>query len=278
MEGASKNIMNVDINRGPSKTEDQLDFDEYLALTPSPTYKDRGSLAGHLIRYRWAIQNSHKENLGRVLDAGCGIGFGSAFMSPWADEVVGIDFNADIIQFASQTYMQPNLHFQVGDCTTLTFPDSSFDMIVSFELIEHIKDVNRYLSEMRRVLRITESSSEDSGIFFLSTPNAKNREISGKEMHPYHVKEYNSDELETLLKQHFNQVKLYLQIHRGENLTSLRRNPLLDILYKIAKETIPYRLRRRISERVISPNTLMNDWVVIEDLDGYGTLLAICRP
>src|SRR5262249_42127252 len=102
-------------------------------------------------RYRFAQPYIANKD---VLDAGCGAGYGADyFAQQGARRVVGIDFSADIIDYCQQHYQQPNLTFAVMDCTKLTFPAESFDVVCCFGSFEQVQDTAGALREMRRVLR-----------------------------------------------------------------------------------------------------------------------------
>src|SRR5215831_11721117 len=73
----------------------------------------------------------------RVLDAGCGSGTISHFLSLHAGEVVGIDSNPSAIDFASGAYKAPNLQFRLGQFDDLV-GEKPFDKIYSIEVIEHL--------------------------------------------------------------------------------------------------------------------------------------------
>src|SRR3546814_2694630 len=76
----------------------------------------------------------------RVLDAACGEGFGSALLArAGAHSVLGVDIADSAITHARSRYgAQPVLSFARADvCALDAFPDNSFDLIVSFETLEH---------------------------------------------------------------------------------------------------------------------------------------------
>ena len=115
----------------------------------------RGELiyAEHLARYRLA---AHLVRGRRVLDAGCGEGYGVALLSSaGAASVVGVDVDEATIAEARERY---GLDFQVADVADLPFEDASFDAVVCFETIEHIEDAPRAVAELKRVLATTECS------------------------------------------------------------------------------------------------------------------------
>lgn len=159
----------------------------------------------HLSRYAFAARLARRK---RVLDIGCGAGYGSAELSQTAGSVVGIDIAADAVGYAADHYQRPNLTFQVAGAAELPFPDASFDLVVAFEVIEHLRDWERLIAEARRVLT-------PSGQFVVSTPNkayyAETRRLTGP--NPFHEHEFEFEEFKTALEQHFPHTLLFTENH-----------------------------------------------------------------
>ncbi len=98
-----------------------------------------------------------------VLDVACGEGYGSSFMADVARSIVGVDISLEAVQYASATYQKSNLSFRQGSATSLDFADATFDVVVSFETIEHLLEQAQMLAEIRRVLR-------PDGVLVISSP------------------------------------------------------------------------------------------------------------
>lgn len=160
----------------------------------------------HLVRYEFALQYVRGKN---VLDIGCGSGYGADVIASKASAVTGIDIDEEAIDYAIKHYKKKNIEFFVGNAINLNFlKDQEFDVIVSFEVIEHIPDYFQYLNEVRRLLK-------DDGIFIISTPNKKyHSPDSEKPLNPFHIIEFQLDDLKELLKKYFANVKLYGQYHQ----------------------------------------------------------------
>jgi SAM-dependent methyltransferase len=158
----------------------------------------RGELiyAEHVARYRFAAQLAKGR---RVLDAGCGEGYGTALLAAaGATSVVGVDVDEPTIEHARERY---GGEFQVADLVELPFADGAFDLVVCFEAIEHVADAPRTVAELRRVLA-------DEGILAISTPNPAEYATENE----FHIREYTPDELDELLAQHFpERARLYQQ-------------------------------------------------------------------
>lgn len=157
----------------------------------------------HVGRYAFARRLVHGK---RVLDAGCGTGYGSAELAQSAAEVTGVDIAADAIEYATANYPLPGLRFLESSCTAVPFPRESFDVLVAFEVIEHLPDYRAFLDESARVLT-------RAGLFIVSSPNkcyyAKTRSEIGP--NPYHEHEFEAEEFVRELERVFPNVRLLLQ-------------------------------------------------------------------
>jgi SAM-dependent methyltransferase len=137
-----------------------------------------------------------------VLDLGCNNGYGSAVLSSRCANVMGIDVSPMAIQDAQQRFGNYGINFLVYDGRTIPFDDHSFDMIVSFQVIEHISDIASYLGEIVRVL-------QPAGMALFTTPNAAIRLDPGmKPWNQFHVREYRADQLSLQLRSVFARVSI----------------------------------------------------------------------
>jgi ubiquinone/menaquinone biosynthesis C-methylase UbiE len=145
--------------------------------------------AEHMARYAFAATMAAGK---RVLDIGCGTGYGTAELARLATEAVGSDVDVAAIAHAREHFK--TAHFVEAPALDLPFSDASFDVITSFELIEHLEDAAPLLEEVRRVLH-------PAGVFLVSTPNkpryAEARGDAGP--NPFHLHEFDyRDYCETL--------------------------------------------------------------------------------
>jgi 2-polyprenyl-3-methyl-5-hydroxy-6-metoxy-1,4-benzoquinol methylase len=101
----------------------------------------------------------------RVLDAGCGSGTISQFLSLHAGEVIGIDSNPSAITYAASTYNVLNLQFRLGQFQDL-IAEKPFDRIYCIEVIEHL-----YEPQVAEVLSLFHKLTAPGGQLFLTTPN-----------------------------------------------------------------------------------------------------------
>jgi len=99
----------------------------------------------------------------KILDVGCGIGLSTFLLAQEDYKVIGVDISSLLIKEA-MSRSNPNVKFIVGDVLNLPFSNSSFDVVTSYYLLEHIPDVERALSEMVRVLK-------KGGLLLIRSPN-----------------------------------------------------------------------------------------------------------
>jgi SAM-dependent methyltransferase len=159
----------------------------------------------HLARYAFALRLAPNK---RVLELGCGMGYGAALLAAPARQVIALDNSAVTILEALARYDAPGLHFLIASASQLPFPDASFDLIVAFEVIEHLPDWPALLDQARRLLA-------PHGQFMVSTPNrlyyAKSRAESGP--NPFHSHEFEYEEFRAELENRFPHVALFVQNH-----------------------------------------------------------------
>jgi SAM-dependent methyltransferase len=178
---------------------------EFTGERVIPGQVDADLLNEHLARYAFAARLSRRK---QVLDAGCGAGYGSAELARTAASVLGIDRAAEAIAFARAQYPAPNLRFEAADCSALPAPDGSIDLVVAFEVIEHLQDWRAFLREARRVLA-------PAGQFIVSTPNKRyySESRGGSGPNPFHVHEFEFEEFRAELGAVFPYVSLFLENH-----------------------------------------------------------------
>ena len=170
-----------------------------------PGEVDVDLLNEHMARYHFAVRLARGK---RVLDAGCGAGYGSAALAEAAEKVTAIDIAQDAVDHARANYQAGNLAFEQASCTALPYEDGAFDLVVAFEVIEHLEEWREFLKEARRVLA-------PSGQFIVSTPNrlyyTESRGAEGA--NPFHVHEFDFAEFTAELKEFFPHVSMFLENH-----------------------------------------------------------------
>src|SRR5215212_6254419 len=178
---------------------------EFTGERVIPGQVDTDLLNEHMARYAFAARLSRRK---QVLDAGCGSGYGSAELARTAAHVLGVDRSAEAIAFARAEYSAANLRFEEADCAALPVAAGSIDLVVAFEVIEHLDDWRGFLGEVRRTLSA-------SGQFIVSTPNklyySESRKQAGP--NPFHVHEFEFDEFRAELGLIFPHVLMFLENH-----------------------------------------------------------------
>lgn len=159
----------------------------------------------HISRYRFAARFASGKT---VLDAGCGTGYGAVELAASACSVVAVDLDAETVRSASCHYTSSRLHWLCGSCTNLPLRSAVFDLIVAFEVIEHLVDWQELIVEARRLLA-------PGGLFLASTPNRvfyeQTRRDSGP--NPFHEHEFELEEFQSALRVEFPHVSILTQDH-----------------------------------------------------------------
>ncbi|OBG35772.1 SAM-dependent methyltransferase [Mycobacterium alsense] len=126
-----------------------------------------------------------------VLEAGCGEGYGADLISGVARRVVAVDYDAAAVAHVRARY--PGVEVMQANLAELPLPDASVDVVVNFQVIEHLWDQPQFVAECARVLR-------PSGLLMVSTPNritfSPGRDTP---VNPFHTRELNAEELAELL-------------------------------------------------------------------------------
>lgn len=167
--------------------------------TPPASAADHCLRLMHLRAYDEAVAHAPGCD---VLDVGCNTGYGTVRFAPVAARVVGVDVSPGAIEAARQRASDGRPEFVLTSGFELPFPGDSFDLVTSFQVLEHVPDPLAYLREIARVAR-------PGGTVILATPNAAIRLDPG--MTPwnrFHVHEYLATELRDLLGQVFPEVTI----------------------------------------------------------------------
>ncbi|WP_174733013.1 class I SAM-dependent methyltransferase [Mesobacillus harenae] len=164
-------------------------------IIPEKMKITNGMLLEHLARYYFSLYYAN----GRLLDFACGTGYGSNIIAKAAKdkitEVVAVDIDPLTIQYAKQNYYHPKVTFTLGDVTNSEIVKSlgTFDVIVSFETIEHIEDEVQFLNNVYNLLK-------PGGTLVISTPFGAGRGMQTKE--PFHVHQLTEQEFYSLFSRY----------------------------------------------------------------------------
>lgn len=189
-------------------------------------------LLRHRAAYREAIRIARSRGARRLLELGSGTGYGAAELAEALPTVVAVDRVAPLA--ASR---RSGARFVRADLEAMPLERGVFDVVVSFQVIEHLADPTRYLEALAQHLR-------PDGVALVTTPNI----VTSDGENPYHVHEYGADELRRLLERVFESVEMAGVSVRGEalryheeRLARIRRLVRID----------PLGLRKRIPRRLV---------------------------
>ncbi len=155
----------------------------------------------HLHRYVLAAEIVRGK---KVLDIATGVGYGAFLLSQTASSVIGVDIDPDAIAAAERHFSSPKTSFIEGSATKIPVGDSDVDVVVSFETIEHFREQEKFLREIKRVLK-------PGGVAIISTPDKRVYNAGLSEPNPFHVKELSKVQFRNLLKRHFKNVEFARQ-------------------------------------------------------------------
>ena len=130
---------------------------------------------------------------GIVLDVGCGAGYGADHLGRDGRQVIAVDYEPAVAATAARRYQRRGLSFVSMDAMRLGLRSGSVDLACAFQVIEHLPEPERLVGELARVLG-------PSGLAILSTPNAQTH-LGPR--NPFHVHEFATEELRTLLRRNF---------------------------------------------------------------------------
>jgi SAM-dependent methyltransferase len=141
----------------------------------------------------------------RVLDAGCGEGYGTDRLAAVAAETTGVDLEEPVIRRAAARY--PRARFDAANLVSLPYEDGAFDAVVSLQVIEHLHSPQEFLTECARVLA-------PGGVLILSTPNRLTFSPDGMR-NPFHTFEFAPDELRATIAQQLGSIEMLGTFHGG---------------------------------------------------------------
>ena len=183
---------------------------------------------------------------GKLLELGCGEGRGVEVLAPLADSYVGIDKIKEIVEALSSKY--PDYSFFDGSFPPFPFKEDSFDTIVTFQVIEHVKKDEEFIKEIHRVLK-------KGGKVLITTPNIK----MTLSRNPWHEREYTASQLEDLCGKYFSNVEVkgiagnkkvmeYYEQNKA-SVNKIMRFDVLNLQHKLpaALLRIPYDLMNRLN-------------------------------
>lgn len=176
---------------------------EFTGERVIPGRTDPDLLNEHIARYRFAEPLVTGR---RVVDIGCGVGYGSQILAEKASLVVALDNAPDAVAQGAREFASGKIRWVAGDAARIPLADGALDIVVAFEVIEHLDNWRGMLEEARRVLH-------RNGQLIVSTPNRPYYEQSRAEPNPFHVHEFDYDEFQAELETVFSYTTIFLQNH-----------------------------------------------------------------
>ncbi len=186
---------------GPPRPEPVVE--PFRHLFKDDEHYDRQLLMSHLCAYRLAAALGRNR---RMLEIGCGSGYGAHYLSHAASSVTAVDMDPALITRAQGLFSRPNLTYRLMDARGMdSVPDASFDVVGTFQVIEHIPE-----PELPAFVRAIARILKPDGVLVVSTMNLEHNRKPG---HPYqkasfHEKEFTGGELRALLSSVFPAVEL----------------------------------------------------------------------
>jgi ubiquinone/menaquinone biosynthesis C-methylase UbiE len=157
----------------------------------------------HLNRYYFVLNQIDLKNQ-IVLDIASGEGYGANLLAQTSKHVYGVDISLEVIKHSSLKYERDNLTFIQGDAVSIPLDNSSVDIVVSFETIEHHDKHHEMINEIKRVLK-------PNGILIISSPDKYFYTDKPMNKNDFHVKELYSGEFKDLIRAYFKKTIFYSQ-------------------------------------------------------------------
>ncbi len=214
-------------------------------LVDDSSFPSLEAWVSHLIHQKAYEEAARLVTSQTVLDLGCNIGYGMSIMAQTATSVAGLDISPMSVKAASER-LGLGVDIRCYDGTQSTFASHSFDVVTSFQVIEHISDYNAYLREIARVLK-------PDGMAIFTTPNGRVRLDPGmKPWNPFHVREFSHRELEQLLAGRFQEVVVH-GLFGSDELSRIERNRYERANQAVRRGSAPWRQAIRGGLRITAP-------------------------
>ena len=243
-------------------------------------------ITDNVLHQRHMIAYTQAANIisGKVLEIGCGEGYGMSILAPKSTEYLAIDkykttIDPTLPDVGKIKFKQMNIPPFIG------IEDSSFDYVVSFQVIEHIEEDDFFSREIFRVLK-------PGGKLILTTPNIK----MSLTRNPWHIREYTRHGLSNVLKSVFPEVEMkgvfgndtvmaYYHANK-KSVEKITRFDLLNLQYKLPRKVlqIPYDVLNRLNRKklhkqntTVSANVKMDDYFIDQAKDNCLDLFVIAH-
>lgn len=207
-----------------------------------------------------------------VLDIACGAGYGTYYLAKHgAKYIAGADISVNTIIYAKETYRKDNLDFMAFNAEQIAKINKKFDVIVSLETIEHLKNYTKFIKGTTKVLK-------SEGILILSTPN---KQVIGNGNNHFHIHEFSVEELKLALSKYFDPVIIYGQHLRPENTQGIFRHHncillFLQLARRYIRMLIPHRVKFIIYNLIKKPPSLSDYYISNAHIEKSRQIIAVC--
>lgn len=174
--------------------------------------------AEHMQRYEYFAQEYAGK---KVLDAACGTGYGSDFIAGSASSVTGLDISPEAIEYCNRNYKLPGLAFRQFDLSRIHELREKYDVVVSFETIEHLAAPVKFIHDAADVL-------QPGGKLICSTPNKKRHSDLGSD-NKFHLCELSWEDFRNAFQKRFEIEACY---HQSESIEYMRYMELRHLLHQ----------------------------------------------
>jgi ubiquinone/menaquinone biosynthesis C-methylase UbiE len=182
-----------------------------------PDKSDLKTEAEHLHRY---LSISKMVEGKSVVDLGCGHGYGSQILKNYST-YVGIDIDHEVISGNASRFLDPSIAFLAESADRTSIESNSVDVVVCFEMIEHVVTPVDVIAEAKRILK-------PNGILFSSTPDKSNYNLSRMIPNEFHLHELEKSEFSDCLDNFFVNTRFYGQSYIAASFLMAELNPNND--------------------------------------------------
>lgn len=153
---------------------------------------------GHMASYKEALRYSYGR---RVLDIGCGVGYGAFFLASYgAMQVIALDRSSEALSYAAEVYHHPRLQYIQADALHLPLKGFVFDFVFSSQVIEHVPSAEHFMREAKRALA-------PDGFCLITTANRDLFSPGGSGANPHHINEMNWESYKGVAQEAFPNVR-----------------------------------------------------------------------
>jgi ubiquinone/menaquinone biosynthesis C-methylase UbiE len=191
------------------------DTTERLSPERTRTVEERVIDAMH--RFAYTTVKDYAKPTDRLLEIGFGEGYGAEIVESWVGEYVGVEVEPQAVAHATEKYGRPTVSFVHYDGVRLPYDDASFDLVIAFQVLEHVPDPDAFLREARRVTR-------SGRCVLIVTPNRNHRVRDGERpWNRYHVREFSPGELDAVMRNVFESFQIF-GIHGSPEMKEIEKN------------------------------------------------------